>query len=144
MLRICTLWFHFKCVQFDLGYMWIKNRWHSIKRSHCNPNRTPVFTCWCTYICICNLTIHIHCFVCSVVVDWSCFIRLWQMYLQYLYCVTRAPLLYFVRSWVALSFKVCPSVRQSVRHPYLIFVIFLHGQNFWRIKFTPKNANFPR
>ena len=28
------------------------------------------------------------------------------------YCVTRAPLLYFIRSWVALSFKVCPSVRQ--------------------------------
>ena len=27
---------------------------------------------------------------------------------------------------------------------YLIFVIFLHGQNFWRIKFTPKNANFSR
>ena len=26
-------------------------------------------------------------------------------------CVTRAPLLYFIRSWVALSFKVCPSVR---------------------------------
>ena len=26
--------------------------------------------------------------------------------------------------------------------PYLIFVIFLHRQNFWRIKFTPKNANF--
>ena len=25
---------------------------------------------------------------------------------------------------------------------YLIFVIFLHRQNFWRIKFTPKNANF--
>ena len=24
--------------------------------------------------------------------------------------------------------------------PYLIFVIFLHRQNFWRIKFTPKNA----
>ena len=24
--------------------------------------------------------------------------------------------------------------------PYLIFVIFLHGQNFWRIEFTPKNA----
>ena len=23
---------------------------------------------------------------------------------------------------------------------YLIFVIFLHKQNFWRIKFTPKNA----
>ena len=27
---------------------------------------------------------------------------------------------------------------------YLIFVIFLHGQNFWRIKFTPKNSNFSR
>ena len=27
---------------------------------------------------------------------------------------------------------------------YLIFVIFLHGQNFWRKKFTPKNANFSR
>ena len=27
---------------------------------------------------------------------------------------------------------------------YLIFAIFLHGQNFWRIKFTPKNANFSR
>ena len=25
---------------------------------------------------------------------------------------------------------------------YLIFVIFLHGQNFWRMKFTPKNPNF--
>ena len=23
---------------------------------------------------------------------------------------------------------------------YLIFVIFLHGQNFWRIKFTPKKC----
>ena len=32
------------------------------------------------------------------------------------YCVTRAPLLYFVRSWVALSFKVCQSVSESVRH----------------------------
>ena len=30
------------------------------------------------------------------------------------YWVTRAPLLYFKRSWVALSFKVCP----SVRHPW--------------------------
>ena len=25
---------------------------------------------------------------------------------------------------------------------YLIFVIFLHRQNFWRVEFTPKNANF--
>ena len=30
-------------------------------------------------------------------------------------CVTRAPLLYFVRSWVALSL-LCESVSQSVRH----------------------------
>ena len=31
------------------------------------------------------------------------------------HCVTRAPLLYFIRSWVALSFKV---VSQSVRHAW--------------------------
>ena len=30
-------------------------------------------------------------------------------------CVTRAPLLYFIRSWVALSFKVCEWVSQA-RH----------------------------
>ena len=29
------------------------------------------------------------------------------------FCVTRAPLFHFVRSWVALSFKVCESVSQS-------------------------------
>ena len=28
-------------------------------------------------------------------------------------CVTRSPLLYFIRSWVALSFKVCESVSQA-------------------------------
>ena len=33
---------------------------------------------------------------------------------------------------------------QKRHHPYLIFIIFLHGQNFWIIKFTPKNANFSR
>ena len=26
----------------------------------------------------------------------------------------------------------------------LYLSIFLHGQNFWRMKFTPKNANFLR
>ena len=26
----------------------------------------------------------------------------------------------------------------TILHSYLIFVIFLHEQNFWRIKFTPK------
>ena len=30
-------------------------------------------------------------------------------------CVTRAPLLYFIRSWVALSFKVCERVSESIR-----------------------------
>ena len=42
---------------------------------------------------------------------------LWWYYKGFLnclcFCVTRAPLLYFIRSWVALSFKV---VSQSVRH----------------------------
>ena len=28
--------------------------------------------------------------------------------------------------------------RQTDKHTYLIFVIFLNGQNFWKIKFTPK------
>ena len=32
------------------------------------------------------------------------------------YCVTRAPLFYFIRSWVAISFKVCQSVSEWVRH----------------------------
>ena len=34
----------------------------------------------------------------------------------YPFCVTRAPLLYFIKSWVALSFKVCEWVSQSLRH----------------------------
>ena len=34
------------------------------------------------------------------------------------YCVTRAPLLYFIRSWVALSFKVCERVSESIRDPW--------------------------
>ena len=38
----------------------------------------------------------------------------------YLYCVTRAPLLYFVSSWVALSFKVCQSVRKASVTPVQI------------------------
>ena len=34
------------------------------------------------------------------------------------------------RTWLA--------PREATSWSYLIFVIFLHGQNFWRIKFTPK------
>ena len=42
-------------------------------------------------------------------------------YLLYIInCVTKAPLLYFVRSWVALSFKVCESVRQACVTPFQI------------------------
>ena len=38
----------------------------------------------------------------------------WEGFIHFCqYCVTRAPLLYFIRSWVALSFKVCKWV---VRH----------------------------
>ena len=33
-------------------------------------------------------------------------------------CVTRAPLLYIISSWVALSFKVCQWVSESVRHQW--------------------------
>ena len=36
------------------------------------------------------------------------------------------------------------TARPKLYNTYLIFVIFLHGQNFWRIKFTPKNANVSR
>ena len=39
------------------------------------------------------------------------------------YCVTRAPLLYFIWSWVALSFKVCESVSEWVRHRYHLNLI---------------------
>ena len=40
--------------------------------------------------------------------------------LNTLYCVKRAPLLYFIRTWVALSFKVCPSVRKACVTPVQI------------------------
>ena len=33
-----------------------------------------------------------------------------------------------------------PLLARFSSYSYLIFVIFLHRQNFWRIKFTPKNA----
>ena len=34
-------------------------------------------------------------------------------------CVSRAPLLYFIRSWVALSFKVCQWVSESVSKAFV-------------------------
>ena len=39
-------------------------------------------------------------------------------------------------------FKSGSQQRQDKHTSYLSF--FLHGQNFWIIKFTPKNANFSR
>ena len=41
--------------------------------------------------------------------------------------------------------KRCKTIFSSGQYqPNPIFVIFLHRQNFWRIKFTPKNTNFLR
>ena len=37
-----------------------------------------------------------------------------------------------------------PSVPQAALFHTWYLSFFLHWQNFWRIKFTPKNANFPR
>ena len=49
------------------------------------------FFCYCFAVCSSFL------FVLIVIANW---------FFVVLYCVTRAPLLYFIRSWVALSFKV--------------------------------------
>ena len=46
---------------------------------------------------------------------------------------------YFGQYKTTSSFQDKPQKSPST---CLIFVIFLHRQNFWRIKFTPKNANF--
>ena len=59
----------------------------------------------------------------------------WQWALTDLTVEADPPQLVFTQIWR----------NQSPReYTYLIFVIFLHGQNFWRIKFAPKNANFSR
>ena len=58
--------------------------------------------------------IHFFLFI-FIIIDVSRSKRVWHLLLQQFFSfVTRAPLLYFIRSWVALSFKVCP----SVRHPW--------------------------
>ena len=38
------------------------------------------------------------------------------------------------------STALTPYLDSNGVQSYLIFVIFLHGQNFWRIKFTPKKT----
>ena len=43
-------------------------------------------------------------------------IEKWNFFHSKKSCVTRAQLLYFIRSRVALSFKVCQWVSESVRH----------------------------
>ena len=55
---------------------------------------------------------HLPCIVCIVI-----FIKIMIMII---YCVTRASLLYFVRSWLALSFKVCQWVCQACVTPFHI------------------------
>jgi len=45
--------------------------------------------------------------------------------------------------WIILILTVMETILSEF-DPYLIFVIFLHSQIFWWIKFTPKNANFLR
>ena len=51
-------------------------------------------------------------------------------------------------SWFFVSFKWVMRATEVGRlnmFSYLIFVIFLHKQNFWRIKFTPKKrANYDK
>ena len=53
--------------------------------------------------------------ICSLTFNWSVLLNqrhgVWSEAEQH--CVTRAQLLYFIRSWVALSFKVCESVSES-------------------------------
>ena len=46
-------------------------------------------------------------------------------------CVTRAPVLNFMRSWVALSFKVCGSVSQSGMRDTLPNLHFLQYIKAW-------------
>ena len=49
-----------------------------------------------------------------------------------------------IRCFIPAIPKFCQILQPDQAWTYLIFVIFLHWQNFWRIKFTPKNANFSR
>ena len=48
------------------------------------------------------------------------------------------------RITVITRLQITDHIQQGHIQAYLIFVIFLHWQNFWKIKFTPKNANFSR
>ena len=50
------------------------------------------------------------------------------------------PPLIFAKWSCSIHAKCAKKIRTLLT--YLIFVIFLHRQNFWRRKFTPKNANF--
>ena len=66
---------------------------------------------------------------------------------QLIYGVEQSPTVDWQSVWILdepVGQRAGASVKKDKNEPYLIFVIFLHGQNFWRIKFTPKNANFLR
>ena len=47
------------------------------------------------------------------------------------------------RYWTIISNQSTMHIVASCQHTSNLS-FFLHGQNFWRIKFTPKNANFLR
>ena len=56
----------------------------------------------------------------------------------------------FLSLYISIIHIIASSSFQAFYHhftllPYLWYLSFFsHGQNFWRIKFTPKNANFSR
>ena len=46
---------------------------------------------------------------------------------------------------VDVSVRVCFGLWLRLAGDHTLYLsFFLHGQNFWRIKFTPKNANISR
>ena len=59
------------------------------------------------------------------------------------YWVNKGLLCLYILKKLMVTSTDRPTNRVNIEHTsYLSF--FLHGQHFWRIKFTPKNANFSR
>ena len=84
--------------------------------------------------------------VTAVVSEWSCPIRRefgWaERNVIRRYCYNH-EIFEDPQDWLTLLSLFFFGDNDDVDHTlYLSF--FLHGQNFWRIKFTPKNANFSR
>ena len=90
---------------------------HGVNVTLCRCNTSPYYCWWWTsHICCCKKKIK----SCGVWQDsrdtFAWLYSLWQSYLK----------------------RFSTQAMEKMSHPYLIFVIFLHKQNFWRIKFTPK------